>query len=606
MKNNNIAYYKSIGLTDAQANVLGCVTYNNYLLALALDCYNKSDDKNKNISFCESLNNFSDNSEITDSILSKYIEKNGGPSVDMNPFGNVYGQQFSKAKNTAFNFGSRGLGAQQMVNSNASVCVDSISNNVYFEKECCYSCGILPEKDTKINIEDIRYDKYEHIDEKGFRNTLVNPTSTFRTTCNNASFDIIKANLNRGYKIDKSMVRIEELLNYFNYELDKPNKEKFGIETKLFNKPLSNNKMLYVGVQGKDIIPQRQNIVILLDISGSMSGEEEHVQSAIITIASKLSTGDKLSLVTYSSKDSIDIKDITINESSMDYIIEKVLAIKIFGCTYGSKGLNTAYELISKNMIKDGINRVVIITDGDFNFGDCSTDSIEKLILDKKKTGAYISVIGTGLINTNDELMNTLAKNGNGNYCYIKSIDDVKENIYRHYNKIMFTIAKDVKAQIEFNPKYVESYRLIGYENRELNHDDFKNDSIIAEPYGCGAQCNAIYEIVIKNCNNEENGLRYQNTIIKESDELCTVSIRYKDIESDTIKQVDKSIKYKVDKLNTNTKLAYLIYIIGEKLRNSTYINNNDIDFAKKIINELKDDTNNKNKIDLLESMLDS
>lgn len=450
-------------------------------------------------------------------------------------------------------------------------------------------------------LDSIRTDRYEHIDEKNFKNVLNNPTSTFRTTCNNASLNLIKKNIKFGFSVDASMVRIEELLNYFNYNLENKTDEKFTIQAELSNKPYSKNKMLYVGVKGNENIPGRQNVVILLDVSGSMGGYKKNTQAAIIAMVSKLNVGDKLSLITYSSDDKVVIDDITIKEDSMDYIIERLLQVEIFGCTWGSKGLNTAYELIDRNKIENGINRVVIITDGDFNFGDSRIDKIEKLILEKKKTGAYLSVIGTGTLNTNDELMNTLAKNGNGNYCYIDSIEDVAENIRDNYNKLMFSIAKDVKAQIEFNPKYVKSYRLIGYENREISHEDFKNDKVIAEPFGSGAHAVAVYELEMTDETEIKSDLKYQKPVVIESNNLCTVSVRYKELDEDTSKEISKDIEFNIVDMGYNSKLAYIIYILGEKLRKSDFITDKDVKSAALVLDELMEvDEINKEKMEIL------
>ena len=380
--------------------------------------------------------------------------------------------------------------------------------------------------------------------------------------------------------------------------------EKFTIHAELVDKPFSKNKMMYVGIKGNEKIPERQNVVILLDVSGSMAGYQKHVQSAIITLVSKLDIGDKLSLITYSSDDHVVIDDITVNENTMDYVIERLLTVDIYGGTWGSKGLNTAYERIEKNKINDGINRVAIITDGDFNFGDCSTDSIEKLILEKKKTGAYLSVIGTGSLNTNDTLMNTLAKNGNGNYCYISCLEDVNENINKKYNNLMFTIAKDVKAQIEFNPKYVKSYRLIGYENREISHEDFKNDKVIAEPFGSGAHAIAIYELEMTDDNEIKSDLKYQKPVVIDSNNLCTISIRYKELDEDTSKEISRDIKYEVSCMTDDSKLAYIIYILGEKFRDSEFITSKDIRSAEVMLEDLKETSNhNKDKLVLLEKL---
>ena len=656
-------YYKGLGLTDAQSKVLSSFTYDDSLLATAILAYYESKDYHNKISFCESLVNFANKEELNRNLLYKYIETYGkktlNKSVDLDDFGGGFGGGFGASFGGGASFASvpaKGVMKRSLSFSNASlnslkndkedladeeftadidafdddyceaeyslssnnieaecnsvedfVSCDSVEDCINsFEEEPEYNTGFIHRIISNLR-ENTRTDKYEHIEEKDFRNVLNSPTSTFRTTCNNASFDIIRKNLGVSLRIDKSMVRIEELLNYFNYYLENKTDDKFTITAEISNKPLSKNKLLYVGIKGRDIIPEKQNVVLLLDVSGSMSGNQEETQAAMITIASKLNNGDKLSLITYSTNDETVIDDITINEASMDYIIEKILKIEITGCTYGSRGLNSAYDFIEKNKIVDGVNRVVIITDGDFNFGTYSKDGIEKLVLDKKKTGAYLSVIGVGYQNTNDELMNTLAKNGNGNYCYIGGIEDVEENINNKYNQLMFSIAKDVKAQIEFNPKYVSKYRLIGYENREISHEDFKNDKVIAEPFGCGAHAVAIYELEMTEDKKEEvkSDLKYQKPVVIESNNLCTVSIRYKELDEDTSKEISKDIEYNVTDMEYNIKLAYIVYIIGEKLRNSEYITNKDVKLAEALLEELKENKElNVNKLIMLEAML--
>ena len=444
-------------------------------------------------------------------------------------------------------------------------------------------------------LEKTRYDKYQQIEEKWFLSVLSHPTSTFRTNCNTASLDIIRENIRDGYRINSSMVRAEELLNYFNYDLEDAKKwKKFWITVKMWDKPNSDNKMLLVWIKWENVAPTRQNIVLLLDTSGSMYGNVEQMQLTLMTFIAKLNEWDKFSLITYSDDDTTIIDDVTFDKSQIDSIIERILTIEITWCTNGSWALNTAYRLIESNKIKDWINRVVIMTDWDFNFWDCSTDSVKKLILDKKKTWAYLSVIGTWTYNTNDELMETLAKNGNWNYCVVNNLEDVEENIYNKYNKLMFTIATDVKAQIEFNPRYVKSYRLIWYENRTLNHEDFKDDTVIAEPYWCGSYSIALYEVEMNDKSDSDLWLKYQKSEVVESKELCTVSVRYKELWETESKEESKSVLYKNSYVDNDSdlNLAYSLFVIAENLRESEYINKDDVKSAKSILKELKTDKN--------------
>ena len=461
-------------------------------------------------------------------------------------------------------------------------------------------------------LENTRYDKYQQIEEKWFLNVFSHPTSTFRTNCNTASLDNIKVNIRRWYSIGKSMVRAEELLNYFNYDLEDAKKwNKFWITVKMGDKPNSDNKMVFVWVKWENVPPSKQNIVLLLDVSGSMSWNVEQMQLTLMTFIAKLNEWDKFSLITYSDDDITIIDDITFDKSQIDSIIERILTIRITWCTNGSWALNSAYDLIKSNKIEDWINRVVIMTDWDFNFWDCSTDSVEKLILEKKKTWAYLSVIGTWTYNTNDELMETLAKNGNWNYCIVNNLEDVEENVYNKYNKLMFTIATDVKAQIEFNPKYIKSYRLIWYENRTLNHEDFKDDKVIAEPYWCWNYSIALYEVEMNNNSDNDLWLKYQKSKVVESDELCNVSIRYKELWETESKEESKSIIYKdayIDK-DPDLDLAYSLFVIAENLKESEYINKEDVKTAKLILKQLEHDkkyTINDSKLPVADFLMEN
>ena len=432
-------------------------------------------------------------------------------------------------------------------------------------------------------LENTRTDKYEHINETNFLSTLINPTSSFRTNCNTASISNIKEQLEEWYSLRPSMLRFEELLNYYNFSLRNPEQDrKFWVTIKVADKPDSANKMLLVWIKWAETLPTRQNIVVLLDVSWSMRWRQEETQLTIMTLISKLNDWDKFSLITYSDNDKTVIDDITFDKTKIDDIIEEVLSIEIEWFTYWSNWLNQAYKLISKNKIEDWINRVVIITDWDFNFWDCDTDSIEKLILKKKETWAYLSVVWVWTYNNNDELMETLARNWNWNYCVVNSLEDVEENIYEKYNKLMFTIATDVKAQIEFNPKYVKSYRLIGYENRSISHEDFKDDDVIAEPYWSWNYAMAYYELEINDERDIKSWLKYQKSEIIDSDELCTVHIRYKELWSIKSKEESTSFKYEdvFVENDVDTDLAYVLYVAGEHVRESEYIDRVDIDNA--------------------------
>ena len=440
--------------------------------------------------------------------------------------------------------------------------------------------------DSLVEPELIATDSYESIEEKDAKGVFTAPTSTFRMTTNTASVGVVLNQIRSGRRVDMSQVRIEEILNYFDYKSEKPDKELFEINTELLKKSDA-KKLLYINVQGKELEKEHKNIILLLDVSGSMSTNAEVTQEAIATVVSKLKPEDVFSLITYSDNDETVFDSFKIkSEDDKEYIMGKVLTLAITGCTYGSAGIETAYKIGAKNYNPDWNNQVILITDGDLNFGITKKDGLQKLIEEKKKENIFLSVIGTGLWNYKDDKLEVLCKHGNGTYCVINSLFDVKESIDKKYASLTNIIAKDVKAQVEFNPKYVKEYRLLGYENRELNHEDFVNDKVISEPYGSGGHGVALYELTCSGDTKEPN-LKYQKSEIIDSDELCTVKIRYKEPLSDESKEIEKVVSSKEND-NYNLILAYALYVISEKLRQSEKLDEDDEKFINEFIKSEK------------------
>ena len=443
-------------------------------------------------------------------------------------------------------------------------------------------------------------DEYETIEEKDARSTVAEPTSTFRMTTNTASAGVILNQLRNGRRIDKSMVRIEEMLNYFRYDSEIPNTDMFNIAYEMMDAD-NEKKYLYINVQGRKEVKDKQNIIILLDVSGSMSGNTEQTQAMIATIISKLGNGDKLSLITYSDDDIIELEAFTINGYE-DRItaLEKLLSIEITGCTYGSKGIESAYKIGKKNYIEGGNNQVILITDGDLNFGITDKGGLEELIERKKKDNLFLSVIGTGLWNYKDDKLEVLAKHGNGVYRTVNNLADVKKSIDEEYSSLVNIIAKDVKAQVEFNPAVVESYRLLGFENRTLAHEDFTNDKVISEPFGSGGYGVALYEMTIKTDGTEiDSGLKYSKLTATGSKELGTVKVRYKEPLEDVSHELEKVIESVDASYTDNLRLAFVVYVCSEKLRGSDRISSEEIELAKKLYKELGDAIREKNSADL-------
>jgi Ca-activated chloride channel family protein len=262
--------------------------------------------------------------------------------------------------------------------------------------------------------------------------------------------------------------------------------------------------------------------------------------------------------------------------------------IEINGCTYGSAGIETAYKIGAQNYLKDGNNQVILITDGDLNFGITSKGGLKSLIEEKKKSNLFLSVIGTGLYNYKDDNLEVLAKHGNGTYCVVNDLEDVEESINKRYIALTNIVAKDVKAQVEFNPRFVKNYRLLGYENRELNHEDFTNDAVISEPYGSGSHGVALYELEMAAENSTPTSdLKYQTPVLTDSDELGTVKIRYKDPLSDVSHPIEATF-FNKDYSTSNARLAYLLYCISENLRGSDKLDEADEAYLADMLTDRK------------------
>ena len=448
-----------------------------------------------------------------------------------------------------------------------------LSRNGYVERSILRKSKGLPVVST---------DSYEDIEEKDAKNILMAPTSTFRMTTSNASMGIIFNQLRNGRALDMSQIRIEELLNAFDFDTRYPTKEKFRISTELMPKG-ENKEILYINVQAAKEEKEHQNIVLLLDVSGSMSSNSEVTQEAIATIFSKLKIGDTISMVTYSGTDHTIFDGYTIkDEMDKERLMGVLMTIEIEGCTYGSAGIMTAYDIGKKHFQEDWNNQIILITDGDLNFGVTEKHGLKDLVEEKKKTGLFLSVIGTGLYNYKDDKLETLSKHGNGTYCVVNNLADVSEFINKRFISLTNIVAKDVKAQVEFNPKFVKSYRLLGYENRELNHEDFRNDAVISEPYGSGGHGIALYEIE-RSTGELSSDLKYVRHEVLDSQELGTVRVNYKDPLGEESHEIERAF-FDEETGTANVKLAYLIYCIAERLRNSDKLDEKDKAFARSMV----------------------
>ena len=427
-------------------------------------------------------------------------------------------------------------------------------------------------------------DSYETIEEKGTREVLTAPTSTFRVTTATASAGIVFNQLRNGRAVDMSQVRIEELLNAFRYDMRAPVGAKFRIQAERLPKG-NGRELVFIGVRGADEEKEHQNIVFLLDVSGSMYSQNEVTQEVAAAVFSKLRPGDTLSLVTYSDRDRTVLSGYSVrDEKDKEILMGVLMGIEIEGCTCGSAGITTAYEQGRKHYREDGSNQVILITDGDLNFGVTEKYGLKGLIEEKKKSGLFLSVIGTGLYNYKDDKLETLAKHGNGTYCVVNSLSDVCEFVSKRYAALTNVIAKDVKAQVEFNPKYVKAWRLLGYENRELSHADFRNDAVISEPCGSGGYAVALYEIE-RGSDTEDPGLRYLRAGTADSDEFGVVRVGWKEPLGEVSCETEMILRGD-DTCTANARLARLVYCAAEKLRGSDKLDEDDEQFLRGMVDD--------------------
>ena len=399
-------------------------------------------------------------------------------------------------------------------------------------------------------------------------------------------------------------VRIEEMINYFDYEYPQPTDNKpFTITSELSNCPWNkHNYLLHLGLQGKKIAAEKlpaSNLVFLLDVSGSMNEPNKLplLVSAFSLLVDQLRSQDKVAIVVYAGAAGVVLKPTSGNKKeTIKDVLENLSA---GGSTAGGEGIELAYELAKDNFVKNGNNRVIIATDGDFNVGISSDTDLENFITKKKEEGVFLTVLGFGTGNYKDSRMELLADKGNGNYAYIDNITEAQKVLVNEFGGTLFTIAKDVKIQLEFNPAHVKSYRLIGYENRKLADKDFNDDKKDAGEIGSGHSVTALYEIIPnEKTDKKENlipndSLKYSQMVIKNNaetnPELLTFKLRYKEPDGDKSELIEQVILKKVlafDQTSDDYRFTAAVAAFGQWLKKSEFKGNIDynkiIEIAKK------------------------
>ncbi|MER9339970.1 VWA domain-containing protein [Mesorhizobium sp. M0601] len=427
-------------------------------------------------------------------------------------------------------------------------------------------------------------DRVENFKTNPVHAALEDPVSTFSIDVDTASYSFVRRSLKEGFIPQADTVRVEEMVNYFPYDWKGPDSAStpFNSTVSVMPSPWNEHtRLMHVAIKGFDVKPAEQpraNLVFLIDVSGSMNEQDKLplLQSAFRLLVNKLRPDDTVSIVTYAG-DAGTVLEPT-KASEKDKILAAIDNLTSGGSTAGEAGIKEAYRLAQKSFVKDGINRVMLATDGDFNVGQTDDDDLKRLIEKERKTGVFLSVFGFGRDNLNDQMMQTIAQNGNGTAAYIDTLAEAEKVLVEDASSTLFTIAKDVKIQVEFNPNKVSEYRLIGYETRALNREDFNNDRVDAGEIGSGHSVTAIYEITPKGSGGEQiDQLRYgqasvNNGGVANADEYAFVKIRYKLPNEDTSKLITTPVTSanevaSFDQASTDQRFSVAVAAFGQKLR---------------------------------------
>ncbi|WP_239071184.1 vWA domain-containing protein [Cellulomonas chitinilytica] len=385
-------------------------------------------------------------------------------------------------------------------------------------------------------------EEYDTSPEQAFQDVATSPLSTFASDVDTASYSNLRRQLNEG--VAPEGVRIEELVNYFDYDYPTPEPDAadpFTVTTQVADAPWApGHQLAMIGVQAtaEKATHRGNNIVFLLDVSGSMDEPNKLplLADSFELLVEQLDEDDTVSIVTYAGSDEVLADSVRGDEHGE--LVRILRELRAGGSTGGAAGLQTAYELAAKNFVDGGNNRVVLATDGDFNVGPSSPEELTDLIEEHARSGVYISVLGFGMGNLKDNTMEAIADHGNGNYAYIDTLDEARKVLVDEFDSTMFVVAQDLKVQVELNPATVSQYRLLGYDNRRLEDEDFDDDAKDAGDVGAGHEVTAFYELVPARDGSPDDDLDYQDVKPGHSDDFLTVHVRYKNPGASTSTEV--------------------------------------------------------------------
>lgn len=445
----------------------------------------------------------------------------------------------------------------------------------------------LPDRPAPGGYREQGRDTFEAVDQNPIKIVEESPVSTFSIDVDTASYSFVRSSLNNNVLPPKDAVRVEEMVNYFPYNYEKPADRvlPFKANVSLYPSPWNaDRKLMHIGIAGYELESAQKphsNLVFLLDTSGSMNASNKLplVINSMKLLLNTLGPDDTVSIVTYAGNAGTALEPTPVKDKAK--ILSALNRLSSRGSTAGAEGIRQAYDLARQNMQKDGVNRVILATDGDFNVGITDRDELKSFVERERKSGVYLSVLGFGRGNYNDALMQTLAQNGNGNAAYIDNLNEARKVLVDEASSTLFPIAKDVKLQVEFNPLKVTEYRLIGYETRMLKREDFNNDKVDAGDIGAGHQVTAIYEITpVDSSKKSVDALRYgaskTTPAVNASDEYGFLKIRYKLPGEDsskltTVPVTEKDEVSSIDKASSEARFATSVAAFGQILKGGTY-----------------------------------
>ena len=467
--------------------------------------------------------------------------------------------------------------------------------------DAAYDDGYYVEPGEGFYEEEMNTEEYDYQKENSFQSTVSAPLSTFAADVDTASYANIRRFILNHEDVPDGAVRIEEMVNYFHYDYPEPEDDDpapFTVTTEIAPCPWNEDtRLLSIGLQAKkmdtDEMP-KSNLVFLIDVSGSMDERNKLplVQRSFMTLVENLDEKDTVSIVTYSSGEELVLDGVSADNKNQ--IMTAIESLYASGSTNGESAIQMAYETAKKHFIDGGNNRIIMATDGDFNVGITSEAELTRMIKENAKDGVFLSVLGYGMGNYKDNKLESLADNGNGNYAYIDSIDEARKVLIEEAGGSLFTVAKDVKLQVDFNPAEIKGYRLIGYENRTMAATDFADDTKDGGEIGAGHQVTALYEIVQINSEFEIPAAESQYTAQSESElgELLTVNVRYKapDANESTLLEYPVTMKCYSDTMSDNMSWAAGVAQAGMLLSDSEYAGTSTYQDVKERLKPLAND----------------